>query len=82
MSGDPNVEAECEMTDAKYQLAGLLGFAISGLIFLTSGVRAGDTLTVVGSAVWIVACGIWAVPFLRPGASPGVGNERIPPRKD
>jgi hypothetical protein len=50
MSGDPNVEAECEMTDAKYQLAGLLGFVTSGLIFLISGVRAGDTLTVVGSA--------------------------------
>lgn len=53
------------MTDDHYQLAGLIGFIIAGLIFVAVGVRFGDGLTIAGSVVWIISCLIWMVPVLR-----------------
>lgn len=62
------------MTESQYQLAGLTGFVVSGLIFLASGIRAGDLLTIAGSVTWILACAIWAVPFLKAGTAQDAGT--------
>lgn len=53
------------MRDETYQLLGLIGFILSGVIYTIVGVLAGDVLTVVGSLVWTVACFFWMVPLLR-----------------
>ena len=47
-----------------FELFGLIGFFISGLIFIVAGLRSGDYLAVSGSIVWTVACVLWLVPVL------------------
>ena len=53
------------MTDKQYQIIGLLGFVLSGLIFIAVGVKYEDFLTILGSAIWTVSCLIWMVPLLK-----------------
>ncbi len=53
------------MSDRKYQIAGLLGFIVSGLTFIISGVKSGDALTIFGSFMWILACVIWLIPLVK-----------------
>ncbi len=48
-----------------YQIAGLVGFIIAGLIFIVVGVRADDFLTVTGSVVWTISCIIWMIPLIK-----------------
>ena len=40
-------------------VAGLLGFSVSGLLFVTSAIRAGDTFALAGSIVWVLSCIAW-----------------------
>tara|TARA_B100001750_G_C14949233_1_gene322745 strand:+ start:229 stop:402 length:174 start_codon:yes stop_codon:yes gene_type:complete len=47
-----------------FELFGLIGFIISGLIFIVAGLRSGDHLAVSGSIVWTAACFLWIVPIL------------------
>ena len=47
-----------------FELFGLIGFVISGLIFIVAGMRSGDYLSVSGSVVWTVACLLWLRPVL------------------
>ena len=47
-----------------FELFGLIGFFISGLMFIVAGLRSGDYLAVSGSIVWTVACLLWLVPVL------------------
>jgi uncharacterized membrane protein YhhN len=47
-----------------FELFGLIGFFISGLIFIVAGLRSGDYLAVSGSIVWTVACVLWFIPVL------------------
>lgn len=54
------------MDDKHYQLAGLVGFIIAGLLFVGVGIKFGDPLTIAGSVVWIVSCLIWMIPLLKP----------------
>lgn len=54
------------MKEKHYQLAGLIGFIIAGLIFVGVGIRFEDNLTILGSLVWIVSCLIWLIPVVRP----------------
>ena len=54
-----------------FELFGLIGFFISGLIFIVAGLRSGDDLAVSGSIVWTVACLLWLVPVLSLGNSQG-----------
>jgi len=54
------------MDERHYQLVGLIGFIIAGLLFVAVGIRLGDSLTIIGSAVWIAACVVWLIPVLRP----------------
>ena len=53
------------MNDKHYEIFGIVGFIIAGLIFIAVGVRAGDILTTAGSAIWTVSCGVWMVPLVR-----------------
>ena len=46
-------------------MLGLIGFVLAGFVFVAAGVRSGDVLTIVGSALWIVSCLIWMVPLVR-----------------
>ncbi|MEX1109956.1 MAG: hypothetical protein WEC00_13680 [Dongiaceae bacterium] len=57
------------MDERKFNIVGLLGFAVSGMCFAAVGLRAADPLTVVGSFIWVAACIVWLVPLLsRPKA--------------
>jgi len=47
-----------------FELIGLIGFFISGLIFIVAGLRSGDYLAVSGSIVWTVACLLWLIPVI------------------
>ncbi|SVC77726.1 uncharacterized protein METZ01_LOCUS330580 [marine metagenome] len=47
-----------------FELIGLIGFFISGLIFIVAGIRSGDYLAVSGSILWTVACLLWLIPVL------------------
>ena len=47
-----------------FELCGLIGFLISGLIFILAGLRSEDYLAVSGSVVWTVACLLWLIPVI------------------
>ena len=47
-----------------FELFGLIGFFISGLIFIVAGLRSGDYLATSGSIVWTVACLLWLIPVI------------------
>ena len=47
-----------------YELAGVIGFIISGLISVAAGMQNGDYLTTIGSIIWTIACVIWMIPIL------------------
>jgi hypothetical protein len=49
--------------DWKLELFALIGFCISGTIFILSGIQNGDILTIIGSSVWIFSCVIWMIPY-------------------
>jgi len=51
--------------DWKLELFALIGFCISGAIFILSGIQNGDFLTIIGSSVWIFSCVIWMIPYKR-----------------
>ncbi len=46
-------------------LYGLVGFVVSGLIFLVAAILNRDWWTFAGATVWIVACGFWIVPYTK-----------------
>ena len=46
-----------------YQIIGLVGFILAGLLFIAVGIRAGDMLTVIASVIWTASCVIWIVPL-------------------
>lgn len=52
------------MDERKFNIGGLIGFAISGAMFMVAGLRAGDTLTAVASFIWLASCVVWLVPLL------------------
>ena len=53
------------MRDDFYQLIGLVGFIIAGIIFIIIGLRADDMLTVIASVIWIVSCLVWLIPIFK-----------------
>ena len=52
------------MDERKFNIAGLIGFAASGICFAAVGLQADDLLTVLGSTIWIAACIVWLVPLV------------------
>jgi len=53
------------MRDEAYQIIGLIGFIIAGIVFIAVGVKSEDWLTILGSIIWMVSCVIWMVPLVR-----------------
>ncbi len=49
--------------DWKLELFALIGFCMSGAIFIASGIKNGDILTILGSLVWILSCVTWMIPY-------------------
>lgn len=49
--------------DWKLELSALIGFCVSGAIFILSGIKNGDLLTIAGSVVWIISCLTWMIPY-------------------
>ena len=43
----------------RWVFAGWVGFTISGVLYLASGIRSGDELVVVGSVVWLLAVSLF-----------------------
>lgn len=43
----------------KTDVLGLLGFTLSGLLFVISALRNGDFFSLAGSVVWIISCIGW-----------------------
>jgi len=52
------------MKNFYFELFGLIGFFISGMIFIVAGLRSGDYLAVSGSIVWTAACLLWMIPVI------------------
>ena len=53
------------MSEQRYQMLGLIGFAVAGFVFIAAGARSGDPLTIIGSVIWIISCLIWMIPLLQ-----------------
>lgn len=51
--------------DWKLEFFALIGFCVSGTIFILSGLQNGDMLTIIGSSVWIFSCVVWMIPYRR-----------------
>jgi energy-coupling factor transporter transmembrane protein EcfT len=45
------------------ELFALVGFCISGIVFILSGIKNKDFLTILGSAVWIASCLVWMITY-------------------
>ena len=59
------------MKNFYFELCGLIGFLISGLIFIVAGLKSGDYLATSGSVVWTIACLLWLIPVLSRQKSQG-----------
>ena len=45
-------------------IGGLLGFTLSGAMFVVSALRTGDPFALAGSIIWILSCLGWIVALL------------------
>lgn len=54
------------MQEKTYQILGMVGFIIAGVLFVLTGLKSGDMLTVAGSIVWTVSCILMLIPLVRP----------------
>ena len=52
------------MHDKWYQIFGMAGFIIAGLLFIMTGIKHADMLTVTGSVVWTISCIVMLIPLL------------------
>ncbi len=55
-----------DMDENRFQISGLVGFIFSGFVFIAAGINSGDTLTILGSVVWVLSCLVWIFPLLKP----------------
>lgn len=46
---------------ADWTLAGWVMFTLSGVLFLISGIRAGDVYTVAGSVIWMIGVSFFLI---------------------
>jgi drug/metabolite transporter (DMT)-like permease len=53
------------LKDDHFQLIGLIGFIVAGMVFVAVGINFGDTLTIIGSVIWILSCLVWMIPLIR-----------------
>lgn len=52
------------MQEKYYQIIGLAGFIIAGILFIAVGVRSDDMLTIIASVIWTLSCVVWLIPLL------------------
>ncbi len=62
--------------EAKYHLAGWLLFILCALFFIASSLKNRDTLALIGSVVFLVACLYFIVPLIRPEKKAGGDTHR------
>jgi predicted membrane channel-forming protein YqfA (hemolysin III family) len=51
-----------------YPLAGWILFIICAIFFIASSLKNHDTLTFIGSVIFLIACIVFLVPLVRPGS--------------
>jgi len=49
----------------KYQVAGWILFIICAILFIVSSLKNHDTLTFIGSVIFLVACIVFLIPIFR-----------------
>jgi hypothetical protein len=47
------------------EVGGLLGFTLSGAMFVLSALRTGDVFALAGSIIWILSCVGWITLIIR-----------------
>jgi len=52
--------------EIKYQVAGWILFIICALLFIASSWRNHDTLTFIGSIIFLIACIVFLIPIFKP----------------
>jgi uncharacterized membrane protein YhhN len=59
----------------KYQLLGWILFIVCAIFFIASSLKNEDTLTLIGSVVFLIACIVFLMPLLR-----SIKKRRIKPK--
>jgi predicted membrane channel-forming protein YqfA (hemolysin III family) len=54
-----------EVKDLKDQLFGWILFVICAIFFIASSLKNGDTLTFIGSIIFLIACIVFLIPLFR-----------------
>ena len=49
----------------KYHVAGWLLFILCAVLFIASSVKSGDTLALIGSVIFLIACIVFLVPLVK-----------------
>ncbi|MFQ5554242.1 MAG: hypothetical protein ACE5GC_02580 [Acidimicrobiia bacterium] len=50
----------------RLQIAGMALFALSGVFYMVSGVRASDWWVIIGSVLWLVGVGLFTTALVNP----------------
>jgi predicted membrane channel-forming protein YqfA (hemolysin III family) len=61
--------------DLKYQLLGWILFVVCAIFFIASSLKNEDTLTLIGSVVFLIACIVFLMPLFR-----SIKKRRIKPK--
>jgi hypothetical protein len=51
--------------DLKYQIVGWILFVFCALFFIVSSLKNHDTLTLIGSFIFLIACIVFLIPIIR-----------------
>ncbi len=54
-----------EGQDLKYQLFGWILFIVCAIFFIASSLKNGDTLTFIGSLIFLIACIVFLIPLIK-----------------
>jgi len=54
-----------EGKDLKYQLLGWILFIVCAIFFIASSLKNEDTLTLIGSVIFLIACMVFLMPLFR-----------------
>ena len=54
-----------ESEDLKYQLLGWILFIVCAIFFIASSLKNEDTLTLIGSVIFLIACIVFIMPLFR-----------------
>ena len=54
-----------KVQDLKYQLSGWILFILCAIFFLASSLKNQDTLTFIGSFIFLIACIVFLIPLVR-----------------